>query len=42
MTVFNKIKLFFRRNKTVAKAQEPKPAIEAAKKEAPETPEKKS
>ncbi len=32
MTVFNKIKLFFKRTKTEAKAQEPKPAAEAPEK----------
>lgn len=42
MTVFNKIKSFFRRTKTEAKVQEPKPEAEAAKKETPETLEKKS
>lgn len=42
MTVFNNIKSFFRRTKTEAKAQEPKQAVEADKKEASETPEKKS
>ena len=40
MTALAKIKSFFRRTKAKAKA-EPKPAPEATKKEAPQTPEKK-
>ncbi len=42
MTMFNKIKSFFRRTKAEAKVEEPKPTVEAVKKEAPATPEKKS
>ncbi len=38
----NKIKSFFRGTKAKAKVEEPKPAAEVVKKEAPEAPEKKS
>ena len=44
MTVLDKIKSFFRRAKTEAKAEEPKPSAttEGAEKKAPEASEKKS
>ncbi len=41
MTALAKVKSFFRRTKATAKAEEPKPAPEATKKEAPQAPEKK-
>jgi hypothetical protein len=42
MGAIDKIKSFFRRTKAKTKVEEPKPTAEAAKKEAPQTPEKKN